>query len=80
VSGGSSADGTNIQIWYDDNVDARLFAPLNPVNGYYQVEPKVAPGKRMDVAGMGTADGTNVQIWSYNASSNQKWRFNMISS
>jgi hypothetical protein len=80
VSGGSSADGTNIQIWYDDNVDARLFTPLSPYNGYYQIEPKVASGKRLDVSGMGTADGTNVQVWSFNGSSNQKWRFNLVSS
>lgn len=80
VDGGSNADGTNIQIWTDDAVNARLFMPRDLVNGYYEIEPKVAPGKRLDVAGMGTADGTNVQIWSFNASSNQKWRFNLVSS
>jgi|GEM_PF-3715742 len=80
VNGGSAADGTNIQIWYDDAVDARLFMPSSPVNGYYQIAPKVAPNSRLDVAGMGTADGTNVQIWSYNASANQMWKFNLVSS
>lgn len=80
VNGGSGADGTNIQIWYDDAVDARLFMPASPVNGYYQIVPKVALSSRLDVAGMGTTDGTNVQIWSYNASSNQMWRFNLVSS
>lgn len=77
VKGAGTADGTNVQIWTDDGVDAKLWKVASADSVSYRLEPKVAPGKALDVASAGTTDGTNVQIYTANGSNAQKWKFNL---
>ena len=43
-------------------------------NAIYRIEPACAPGKCLDVAGVGTADNTNVHIWTWVSGANQQWK------
>lgn len=45
----------------------------------YELEPKSAPGKRLDVEGNGTVRGTNVDIYQDNNQNNQAWKLVSIS-
>lgn len=42
--------------------------------GIYELEPKNAPGKRLDVYGAGTANGSKVVIWTDTNGNNQRWK------
>lgn len=55
----------------------------NPVNidvkalesgSIYELEPKNAAGKRLDVSGVGVVNGSPVQIWRDNNGNNQRWK------
>jgi|GEM_PF-2166336 len=73
VSGGNTADGTNVQIWTDTSGASQQWQVTQNADGTYKlVNP--SSGKALDVNGGGTLDGTNVQIWTDNASSAQKWQ------
>lgn len=66
VAGGSSADGTRVQLW-----------PCNG-SGAQQWDVRAdgtirALGRCLDAAGGGTADGTRVQLWTCNGSGAQRW-------
>ncbi|MEJ2858562.1 MULTISPECIES: PQQ-dependent sugar dehydrogenase [unclassified Saccharothrix] len=65
VSGGSTADGTKIQLWTCNS----------GTNQQWTVQGTTlrALGKCMDTAAGGTADGTNVQLVSCNGTTSQNW-------
>jgi lysophospholipase L1-like esterase len=67
VNGGSSADGTPVQIWSCDNSAAQLWSALP--DGTLR-----AVGKCLDATGRGTANGTKVEIWTCNGGANQVWQ------
>jgi len=73
VSGGSSADGANIQQWQCNGSGAQSFRVENLSNGAARLI-NTSSNKCVDVSGMGTADGTKVQLWTCNNSAAQSFR------
>lgn len=77
VSGGSSQDGTNIQLYRKNGTDAQLFQIVrSEVDGYYYIVNK-GSGKVLDVAGGETASQTNVQLYTKNGTQAQHWKLYM---
>ncbi|MFG3040988.1 ricin-type beta-trefoil lectin domain protein [Streptomyces sp. NPDC048330] len=72
VAGGSSADGTPVQLW-DCNGSAAQNWTLR-ADGSVQ-----ALGKCLDVSGGATADGAKVQLYTCNGSGAQRWRHEQTS-
>lgn len=72
VSGGSTRDGANLQIYSKNGSDAQLFRIERSSNGFYKFINK-GSGKAIDVAGAGSEKGTNVQIWQDNGTTAQQW-------
>ena len=75
VSGKSSANGANVQIWSvtgggGDNQRFRI-TYLN--NGFYKITA-VHSGKALDVAGGNSASKTNVQQYTWNGTYAQQWQ------
>ncbi len=67
-------NGNNAQRW-----KLQLIAmPAIVSGGIYELEPKCAPGKRLDVAGAQDANGVNVLIYQQNNNAAQKWRINDV--
>src|SRR5205807_8945640 len=65
VSGGGSADGTNIQQWGCNAGAAQSFRVEDAGGGAVRlVNP--SSGKCVDISGAGTANGTNIQLWGCN--------------
>lgn len=65
VAGGSTADGTKVQLWACNGNAAQQWSRTG--------ETWRAVGKCLDVAGAGTANGTKVQLWSCNGTGAQNW-------
>ncbi|MEV0157321.1 ThuA domain-containing protein, partial [Micromonospora sp. NPDC050686] len=66
VNGGSSADGTKIQIWTCNN----------GANQQWTVTPNStikALNKCLDVSGGASADGTKIQLWTCTGAASQNW-------
>ncbi|MFF6908883.1 ThuA domain-containing protein [Streptomyces sp. NPDC012389] len=66
VAGGSSADGTQIQLWTCNRSAAQRWTAGTD-------DTLRALGKCLDVSGAGTADGTKIQLYGCNGTSAQKW-------
>ena len=73
VSGGSTQDGTNVQIWADANEKQQKFEVTYIDNGNYKIICKRS-GKALTVSETGTEYSSNVYQSTYNEKSNQKWR------
>lgn len=73
VSGGSSADGTNVQIWADANEKQQKFEATYLGNGSYKIICKRS-GKALTVSESGTAYSSNVFQSTYIGKSNQLWQ------
>lgn len=67
VSGGSSANGTAVQIWSCNGTGAQMWSARS--DGTLR-----ALGKCLDATGRGTANGTKAQIWDCNGGANQVWQ------
>jgi lysophospholipase L1-like esterase len=67
VDGGSSADGTDVQIWGCNSTAAQSWTAGS--DGTLR-----AVGKCLDATALGTANGTPVEIWSCNGGANQQWQ------
>lgn len=73
VAGAGTANGTNVQIWEDNNSAAQEWRITSLGDGAYTLI-NTNSGKALDVAGTGTADGTNVHIWQdYGGNAAQRW-------
>ncbi|MBF8187387.1 ricin-type beta-trefoil lectin domain protein [Nonomuraea sp. K274] len=66
VAGGSSADGTAVQLHTCNGSAAQRWT--RPGDGTLR-----ALGKCLDVADHGTADGSRLQLWSCTGAANQQW-------
>ncbi len=76
VASGGIVDGTNVQIWADNNLAPQIWrVTMNSDGTYKLINPN--SGKALDVAGGGTANGTNVQIWADNGLNAQKWNISL---
>ena len=72
VSGGSTANFANIQIWGRSDVNQQKFNVTHLGNNYYTIQA-VHSKKVLDVAGAGKTNGTNIQQYASNNSDAQKW-------
>ncbi|MGW0805195.1 ricin-type beta-trefoil lectin domain protein [Nonomuraea sp. NPDC002799] len=66
VAGGSSADGTAVQLYTCNGTAAQQWT--RPGDGTLR-----ALGKCLDVTGHGTADGVKLQLWTCTGAPNQQW-------
>lgn len=73
VAGGSTANSTNVQIWWNTQVQQQKFV-IKQINhtGYYEIM-NVNSGKYLDVAGGGQKIRTNVAQYEKNNTDSQKW-------
>lgn len=72
VSGGSCADGANVQIWQNNNSGAQKWNFSRNGDGSYCIV-NAASGKALDVKDAAVSSGTNIQQWSRNGSAAQRW-------
>ena len=73
VSGGSSNDGANVQIWADANEKQQKFELTYLENGSYKIVCKRS-GKALTVSETGTLYSSNVYQSTYYQKANQMWR------
>ncbi|MGC4931790.1 ThuA domain-containing protein [Streptomyces sp. DT117] len=66
VANGSSADGTQIQLWTCNQSTAQKWTVGTD-------DTLRALGKCLDISGAGTADGTKIQLYGCNGTGAQKW-------
>jgi glucoamylase len=69
VAGGSTANGTALDLWDCNGMNAQKFA-WNTGDGAIHVL-----GKCMDITTGGTANGTKLQLWDCNGTGAQQWRY-----
>ena len=75
LSGGRSANGTNIQIWGRNGANAQIFTIEAVGDGWYHI--LTCHGKALDVSGSSTENNANVQQWGRNGANAQLWRFHL---
>ncbi len=77
VSGGGTANGTNIQQWTCNGSAAQDFRLEETDGGAFRfVNPQ--SGKCLDVSGSSAANGANVQLWTCNGTSAQSFYFDDV--
>lgn len=78
VKNGANADHIPVRVWEKSNGPAQLWK-LIPVRGeyslLYELEPKCAPGMRLDAINGGTSEKTGLQIHKDNNTAAQRWQF-----
>jgi hypothetical protein len=70
-------NGTNVQIYRDNDSAAQKWIVEDSGNGSYKLINAIGR-KVLDVQQSGTTDGTNVHIWDDNGSNAQRWRLQAI--
>lgn len=84
ISGGlSNNDGTNIQLYYDNDSDAQQFKfiPINIIDeNNYQIQSTINPRKVFDISNASQDNYGNVQLWDYSRVSQKSFNFRSISS
>ena len=77
VKDGSKADHTPVRVWKGPT-EAQLWKLIPVQKSYallYELEPKLAPGMRLDAKGGGTVEKTGLQIHPDNNTAAQRWQF-----
>ncbi len=78
VNGNRAINGTNVQIWSQNNTGAQKFKFTNdPATGNYTIY-NASTGRSLDVAWGNIKSGTNVQIWGNNSTCAQKWKLTSL--
>ena len=72
VSGGSQANGANVQSYARNNSDAQMFNLSYRKDGTAQITSRLT-GKSLDIPNGQLASGANVQMWTDNDSRAQSW-------
>ena len=72
VSGGSSANGANVQLYQSNGTNAQRWRVTHDSKGYVTLT-NVGSGKVLDVNGASTEDGANAQQYASNGTWAQKW-------
>ncbi len=67
AAGGKKADGTNVQLYRNDNVVAQIWHLNKLDDGYYSITSSMNPEVAL------TADNKNVEISKYTGADNQQW-------
>lgn len=70
VYNADTANGTNIQIWKDNNTSAQYFY-IRYNNSGFGIIPKANTSAAVDIANGYFDNGTNIQEWNWNASNAQ---------
>lgn len=73
VNGGSSAQGTNIQLWESNGTAAQKFTVTKLSSGWYRIAN--VNGKALDVYNNERRNGANVIQWGWSGADNQQWKF-----
>ena len=85
VKGAGKTSGTTVQVYKPNGSDAqkwKLIRCTKTKEGYtydpaelapYEIEPKCAPGLRLDVAGGSSSDGAKVSVYTRNQTNAQLW-------
>ena len=73
VSGGSSSDGANVQLYANNGTGAQKWVLSRQPDGTYLVS-NAQSGKALDVANGSASAGANVRQWSSNGTGAQRWR------
>ena len=73
VSGGSSSDGANVQLYANNGTGAQKWVLSRQPDGTYLVS-NAQSGKVLDVANGSASAGANVRQWSSNGTGAQRWR------
>lgn len=83
ISGGlSNNDGTNIQLYYDNDSDAQQFrfTPINIIDeDSYQIQSTINSRKVLDVSGGSQDNYANIQLWDYSRVPQQSFKFQALS-
>lgn len=74
ISGGSSVNGANVQLWNESMVSQQKFRIESVGDGWYKLVSQKS-GKVLDVAGGSSKAGANLQQYEWNGSDAQKFRF-----
>ena len=72
VSGGSTANGANVQLYKDNDSNAQRWGVVRNSNGLYSVF-NMTSGKMLDVSGGSLLSGANVVQYSSNDTKAQQW-------
>ena len=72
VTGASTSNGANVQLYGSNSTNAQRFYFERDAEGYYTVTC-TGTGKVLDVDSAGIAPGTNVRQWDSNGTGAQKW-------
>ena len=75
ISGGvyNAQDGTNIQIWANNNTGAQRWYISDTGGGYFTVT-NLQSGKALDVTARSTENGANIHAWKANNTCAQRWK------
>lgn len=83
ISGGlSNNDGTNIQLYYDNDSDAQQFrfTQINIIDeDSYQIQSTINPRKVFDISNASQDNYGNVQLWDYSRVNQKSFNFRSIS-
>lgn len=74
VSGGGTANGTNVQQYNDNGSDAQRWVIKDAGDGYYYIISKCS-NKALDIDSGTMDDYRNVQVWQEGQGAHQKWKF-----
>lgn len=75
VSGGGTAEGTNVQQWQDNGQTPQRWVIREHDDGVGYTIQSRCNGYYLDVENGNTANGTNIRMWTGNDSMAQRWYF-----
>lgn len=78
ADGCGTANGTNVQLWEDNNFDCQRWVISLQTDGHYELKRQNST-KNLDAAGCGSTNGTNVHIWEDNNLDCQRWKITLES-
>ena len=73
ASGGYKKNGTNVQIYSNNNTLSQIWYLKYLGEGYYSITSSMNPNVSLDVEGSGMSNGTNVSLYRYSGGDNQQW-------
>lgn len=74
-----TGNGTNVQVWDDNNLPCQRWIVTLQSDGYYELKMQNSPTRNLDVSNCGTVNGTNVQLWDDLNNSCQRWKITLES-
>lgn len=78
AAGCGSINGTNVQLWEDNNFDCQRWVVSLQSDGFYELKRQNTT-KNLDAAGCGSSNGTNIHLWDDNNYDCQRWKITLES-